>query len=79
MIAQVMRISTVFASMMACSSFALAISIAAAGTIERSHAGCYGCLGASAALKSPANAATADVPRRLQTAFGTARIVALVE
>ena len=79
MIAQVMRISTVFASMMACSSFALAITIAAAGAIERTHAGCYGCLSASAALKGPIGSPIAETQRPIQTAFGRAKVAALVE
>lgn len=79
MIVQVMRISTVFASMLAGSSFALAVTIATAGTIERTQAGCFGGLTASAALKGPVTATTTEIPRRMQTAFGRARIAALVE
>jgi hypothetical protein len=51
MIGQVLRISTVFANMMASAGLALAITIGAAGTIEKSRASCYGCLHAASALK----------------------------
>jgi hypothetical protein len=50
MIGQVLRLSTIIANMMAASSLALAITIAAAGTIERSGGGCTGCLHAAGAF-----------------------------
>lgn len=54
MIDEVMRLSAVFASMMASSTFALAIVIGVAGTIDRQAAGCYGCLDVRTALVRPA-------------------------
>lgn len=50
MIDQVLRLSTVFANIMLASSLALSITIAVAGTVERTKAGCYGCLHTSGAL-----------------------------
>lgn len=72
MIGQVMRISTVFANMMAATSFALAITIAAAGTIERTSTHCYGCLHASGAIVKRAPAQVKS-PTPIQLAFGSIR------
>jgi hypothetical protein len=45
----VLRLSTLFASMMAGSAFALALAIGIAGTAERTGAACIGCASAIAA------------------------------
>ncbi|MBS0241713.1 MAG: hypothetical protein JSS20_06005 [Proteobacteria bacterium] len=50
MIGQVLRLSTVFANLMAASTLALALTIAIAGTVERSRSHCHACLHSSAAL-----------------------------
>lgn len=70
MIGQVLRISTVFANMMLGAGFALAITIAVAGTIERTHAGCYGCLHTSDAIAIKGKSATAAASG-VRLAFGT--------
>lgn len=79
MIVHVMRISTVFANMMAASSFALAVTIAAAGITEKTNAGCYGCLHTGTAIKGTQATAAAMQPRGMQMAFGTGKMAALVE
>lgn len=79
MIVHVMRISTVFANMMAAAGFALAITIAAAGITEKTTAGCYGCLHTATALKGAPGPIAAQPARGMQIAFGTARTAALVE
>ena len=70
MIGQVLRLSTIIANMMAASSLALAITIAAAGTIERASAGCYGCLHASSAFGVRPSKFAAEHPPRLRLAAG---------
>jgi hypothetical protein len=72
MIGQVLRISTVFANMMAAAGLALAITIAAAGTIERTSAHCYACLSASGAIATR-TAARATAASPIQIAFGSHR------
>ena len=79
MIAQVMRISTVFASMMTTATLALAITIAAAGIAEKTSAGCYGCLHTSTALKGSPAAPVAEASRGMQIAFGAAKSAVVVE
>ena len=76
MIGQVLRLSTLFANIMVAAGFALAITIAVAGTIERTSAHCYACLHASAALAKPASAPAVVrdyAPTPIQIAFGSAR------
>ena len=72
MIGQVMRISTVFANMMAAAGLALAITIAAGGTIERTSAHCYACLHASGAIAAR-SAAKVTLATPIQVAFGLPR------
>ena len=71
MIGQVLRISTVFANMMLGAGFALAITIAVAGTIERTHAGCYGCLHTSDAMAIKGGKVARAEASGVRLAFGT--------
>jgi hypothetical protein len=70
MIGQILRLSTIFANMMAAAGLALAITIAVAGTVERSSAHCYACLSASGAIQIR-SAAKATVATPIQIAFGS--------
>lgn len=73
MIAQVLRISTAFANLLLASATALSITIAVAGTIEKTTAGCYGCLTTGQAITSkPAKAASATTSG-MRLAFGSGR------
>lgn len=72
MIGQVLRISTVFANMMAVAGLALAVTIAAAGTIERTSAHCYACLHASGAI-AVRTAVKSTPATPIQIAFGSVR------
>lgn len=74
MIAEVMRLSTVFANMMLGAAFALAITIGVGGTIEHTRAGCYGCLHTSSSKTM-----LAEAPSPMQLAFGAPKTAARIE
>lgn len=74
MIGQVQRITTVFANMMLAASLALAITIGVAGTVERTSAGCYGCLTTSVAIAAKAGKPATAQATGMRLAFGTGRI-----
>ena len=71
MIAEVLRISTVFANMMLAASLALAVTIAVAGTIERTGAGCHGCRTTGEAIAIKAAKAGRAEASGIRLAFGT--------
>ena len=74
MIAQVLRISTAFANLLLASATALSITIAVAGTIEKTTAGCYGCLTTGQAITSKPSKTAHIAPSSIRLAFGSGRI-----
>ena len=61
----------VFANMMLAASLALAVTIAVAGTIERTGAGCHGCRTTGEAIAIKAAKAGRTEASGIRLAFGT--------
>ncbi len=75
MIDNVLRLSAIFANMMAYSAFGLAVVIGVAGTAERTGAACHGCLSVVApAHAKPVKAIPPDTPT-LKLAFSRVRAI----